>query len=189
MIVRPSGRAWRLGDHVDTDVLFPGRYMTLATGDTEGLRHVLEVESENGMRLEPGDVILAGANFGCGSSREYAPKALKDLGVSCIIARSYARIFYRNCANIGLPAIECEAIDEFPSAAPRQIDLRSGVVSFDGELSFRAEPVPPYLLTLLEAGGLIPFLTASASGSGRGAAAGSATPVTPTSPEKDVTAP
>jgi 3-isopropylmalate dehydratase small subunit len=156
------GRAWVYGDNVDTDVIIPARY--LSTSDPAELApHCMEdIDASFAGAVKPGDVIVAGANFGCGSSREHAPIAIKAAGVSCVIAASYARIFYRNAINIGLPILEC------PEASPPgavnagdelAVDIASGRIEnvTNGKI-FKAAPAPEFLRNLFSAGGLVPYV-------------------------------
>lgn len=151
-----SRRIWVFGDHVDTDAIIPACY--LHTSDPAKLaRHCMEgLDAGFPDAVQPGDLIVAGENFGCGSSREHAPLAIKAAGVGCVIASSFARIFYRNAINIGLPIVACP--DAFASASNGQeweVDLEGGLVrnlTLGTEMKF--EPFPPFMLELLRAGGL-----------------------------------
>lgn len=156
------GPAHVYGDNIDTDRIIPGKYTK--TLDTAALAaHVLEdLDPEFSRRVRPGDILVAGRNFGCGSSREQAPVALKAAGVAAVIARSFARIFYRNAINLGLPAIvspsahlECREGDEL------EIDLASGLIrNLSRNLSIAAAPLDPRAIELIRSGGLIPYLKA-----------------------------
>lgn len=151
------GRVWKFGSNVDTDQIIPAEY--LVTGDRMELaRHAFEkVRSEFVKNVRPGDIIVADENFGCGSSREHAPRALIGVGVSCVVAKSFARIFYRNSINIGLPLIECgiEA-DDFDEV---EVDFGKGVVK---NLSKKKEAhfpsYPPFILNLINSGGLVNYV-------------------------------
>lgn len=146
------GRAWIFGDDVDTDVIIPGKY--LRTKDLSILaQHVMEgLDPKFASRVGKGDVIVAGRNFGCGSSREQAPLALKVAGVSAVVARSFARIFYRNAINIGLPLIEADV--EAQQGDSVELDLASGIVRV-GERTFQGTRLPDFLLEILQSGGLV----------------------------------
>jgi 3-isopropylmalate/(R)-2-methylmalate dehydratase small subunit len=150
------GRIWLFGDNVDTDAIIPARY--LHTSDPAELaRHCMEgLDSRFADSVRPNDLIVAGENFGCGSSREHAPLAIKAAGVCCVVAKSFARIFYRNAINIGLPIIVCP--DAAVSAIDGQswdIDLAGGLVRNLATGTVRAfEPFPPFMMELLRAGGL-----------------------------------
>lgn len=147
-----KGRAWIFGNDVDTDVIIPGKY--LRTKDLSTLaEHVMEgLDPQFASKVEKGDLIVAGRNFGCGSSREQAPLALKEAGISAVVAKSFARIFYRNSINIGLPLIEadvsCSEGDEV------EVDLASGTVRVKGSM-VQGTKLPGFLLEILQDGGLV----------------------------------
>ncbi len=150
-------KAWLFGDNIDTDAIIPGRY--LSTHDPRELaRHCMEdARDDFAAGVGPGDVIVAGRNFGCGSSREHAPIAIKACGVACCIAESYARIFYRNAINIGLPIFEsAEAAKEIADGAEVDVDIEAGTLRDTGSgKSFIFKPLPPEIREIIEAGGLI----------------------------------
>ncbi len=153
------GNVWRFGDDVDTDVIIPARYLNVSTPG-ELARYCMEGVSPGfASRVVAGDVIVAGENFGCGSSREHAPLAIKASGVACVIARSFARIFYRNAINTGLPILECpEAVEETEQGDQLRVDLEAGrITNLRSGRSFRTSPFPPFILRIIEAGGLIPY--------------------------------
>ena len=149
-------RTWVLGDNVDTDVITPGRYMKF--GIEEIAKHCLEpVLPEFSKQVKPGDVVVAGHNFGAGSSREQAPAALKHLGVAALVAESFAGLFYRNALNLGLPAVVCAQAKEIRDGDELEIDFETSVIRSKGkELPF--EPIPPHLLEMVHDGGLLPHL-------------------------------
>jgi 3-isopropylmalate/(R)-2-methylmalate dehydratase small subunit len=153
-----SGRAWVFGDDIDTDVLAPGAYLKLPV--EEAARHCLEaVAPRFAQQALPGDIVVAGDNFGMGSSREQAAQALKFLGVSAILARGFARIFYRNAINLGLPALFFPDAGEITAQDRLEVDLlQSEVRNLTTRKSYCVEPVPHHLLELLKDGGLIPHL-------------------------------
>lgn len=157
---RLTGRAHVYGDNIDTDRIIPGKYTkTLELGDLAA--HVLEdLDPEFRSRLEPGDLLVAGENFGCGSSREQAPLALKAAGLSAVIAKSFARIFYRNAINIGLPLVEVQG-HRIEAGAQLTVDLLQGVLTDErtGE-RYRATKLPRVMLEILQAGGLTAYLRA-----------------------------
>ncbi len=160
------GRAWKYGDAVNTDLIIPARY--LFTADPEKLAmHCLEdLDPAFVDEVQPGDLVVAGDDFGCGSSREHAPVALKAVGVSCIIARSFARIFYRNAINVALPILEApEAVDGIGDGDEVEVDAAAGMIRniTTGE-TFEARPFPAFLREILSAGGLIPYARARMSG-------------------------
>jgi 3-isopropylmalate/(R)-2-methylmalate dehydratase small subunit len=155
-----QGTVHRFGNNVDTDVIIPARYLN-TTDAAELARHCMEdIDPSFAGRVNPGDVIVAGENFGCGSSREHAPLAIKASGVSCVVARSFARIFYRNAINIGLPILECAAAPDLASSGERiSIDLEKGTIAgVSGTLLGRAVPFPGFILELIQAGGLVALL-------------------------------
>lgn len=157
-------RCWKLGDNVATDEILPFQYMVLTDPEELG-RHVLEnVKPGFAAQVTPGDVIVAGNNMGYGSSREHAPLALKGAGVGAVIARSFSRIFYRNCINIGLPAIVCaEAVDGSDEGDLLDADIESGVIrNYMKGASFPFDPFPPFILNYLLKGGLIAALNEEA---------------------------
>jgi len=151
-------RAWKFGDDVDTDAIIPGRYLVLNTPE-ELAAHTFEgVRPEFASSVKRGDVVVAGANFGCGSSREHAPLALKGCGVECVIAKSFARIFFRNSINIGLPLLECADADSIEDGDELRIDMGAGIVrDLTRDESYRASPLPDFIQRIVRAGGLIPF--------------------------------
>ncbi len=154
------GKAHKYGDHVDTDVIIPARY--LVTSDPHELaKHAMEdIDPDFVNKVQPGDIIVAGRNFGCGSSREHAPIALQAAGISCIIAESFARIFYRNALNIGLPVIECpEAARSIRDGDEVEVDLEAGTITnITAGHSFRFHPLTGIAAELLAAGGLAPLV-------------------------------
>ena len=151
------GKAWKFGENVDTDAIIPARYLN--TSDPQELaRHCMEdADKEFSKKVQPGDIIVAGKNFGCGSSREHAPISIKAAGVSCVIAPSFARIFYRNAFNMGLPIFECEeAANEIREGDELEVDAGSGkIVNLTTGKSYQAHPIPPFMQELIRDGGLI----------------------------------
>jgi len=153
------GRVHRYGADINTDVIIPARYLNVSDPD-ELAQHCMEdIDAEFISRVQPGDIIVADTNFGCGSSREHAPLAIRAAGVSCVIARSFARIFYRNAMNIGLPILECEEAAEKTEAGDViEAELMTGeIVNVTRGLNFKAVPFPDFMLQLIEAGGLIEY--------------------------------
>lgn len=152
-----KGRVHKYGANVDTDAIIPARYLNISD-PIELAQHCMEdIDTEFVKRVRPGDIIVAETNFGCGSSREHAPLAIKASGISCVVAKSFARIFYRNAMNIGLPIIECEeAVDKTRAGDILEIDLDTGEVrNIIRKQNFQAKPYPPFMLELIAAGGLI----------------------------------
>lgn len=152
-----EGSVIRYGDNVDTDVIIPARYLT--TGDPKELAaHCMEdLDPDFTRRVRPGDLIAAGQNFGCGSSREHAPIAIKASGISLVIAKSFARIFYRNAINIGLAIVECPAAADAISDGDRvEADLERGIIrDLTTGQEFHTEPFPPFIRQIIAAGGLV----------------------------------
>lgn len=154
-----KGKAHKYGDNINTDVIIPARYLNISD-PAELARHCMEgIDSEFVTRVQPGDIILAGANFGSGSSREHAPIAIKAAGISCVIARSFARIFFRNAVNIGLPILECkQAVEESDPGDILEVELATGnIENVSKGLSFRAKPYPDFMLGIISAGGLVEY--------------------------------
>jgi 3-isopropylmalate dehydratase small subunit len=152
-----KGRIWKFGDNIDTDAIIPARYLT--TSDPRELAlHCMEDADPNFVtRMKTGDIILAGENFGCGSSREHAPIAIKAAGVSCVIAKSFARIFYRNAFNMGLPIFESvELVDAIKDGEAITMDSSKGIISIAGSnKTFTINPIPPFMEKLIADGGLM----------------------------------
>ncbi len=160
-----SGTVHKYGDNVDTDVIIPARYLN-TFDPAELARHCLEdLDPSFAGKVKPGDIILAGANFGCGSSREHAPLALKSSGVGCVVARSFARIFFRNAINIGLPILECPTAPSLAESGDRlEIELETGsIVNPATGASGQAAPYTGFILELIQAGGLIARLRRDAA--------------------------
>ena len=154
-----QGKCWTFGDHVDTDQIIPARYLN-TTDPAELAAHCMEdADADFSKKVKPGDIIVAGENFGCGSSREHAPLCLKAAGVSCIIAKSFARIFFRNAINIGLPIMECpEASAAIKEGDRVEVDLAGGRIKHLGTgKTFTTAPFPKELREIIEAGGLMNF--------------------------------
>ena len=151
------GRAHVYGDNVDTDVIIPARYLT-SWNPAELAAHCMEdIDAEFIAKVQPGDMIVGGENFGCGSSREHAPIAIKASGVSCVIAKSFARIFFRNAINVGLPALVCpEAAAQSSTGDELLVDLTAGrIENVTQGRSYQAEPFPDFLQQIIAAGGLV----------------------------------
>ena len=152
------GRAWKFGDDIDTDAVIPGRYLVI--NDPEGLaRHIFEgVRPDFAGNVKSGDFVVAGTNFGCGSSREHAPLGLKGAGVKAVVAKSFARIFFRNAINIGLPLFICADVDKINDGDSIEIDASCGVIynQTRGE-SYKTTPLPPFLQDIVEVGGLVEY--------------------------------
>ena len=158
MQTRIAGRVWKYGDDVNTDVIFPGKYTYSISDRKEMAEHALEdLDPDFVEDVQPGDIIVAGKNWGCGSSREQAVIALKEAGVGAIVARSFARIYFRNCINEGLPIVTCDAVDSVEPGDEITIDFASGTVTTPrGEYTF--PPLAPSVMEILDAGGLVPHV-------------------------------
>lgn len=154
------GNVFKYGDNVDTDVIIPARYLNTADAN-ELAKHCMEdIDATFVSKVAPGDIMVAGRNFGCGSSREHAPLAIKASGISCVIASTFARIFYRNAINIGLPIMECQdAVDSIAAGDQLSVDLSSGTITdITSGKTFKAEPFPPFMQDLIAAGGLAAYM-------------------------------
>ncbi|MBN1863025.1 MAG: 3-isopropylmalate dehydratase small subunit [Dehalococcoidales bacterium] len=153
------GKVHKYGADVNTDVIIPARYLNVSQPE-ELARHCMEdLDKDFVKKVEPGDIIVATTNFGCGSSREHAPLAIKAAGVFCVIAETFARIFFRNAINIGLPLLECaEAVANTESGDELEIDLAGGKIkNLTRNLEFTAQPYPPFMSELIASGGLIGY--------------------------------
>ena len=153
-----TGKVWKYGANVDTDAIIPARYLNISTPE-ELARHCMEdVDPEFVQKVQPGDIIVATTNYGCGSSREHAPLAIKGAGVSCVIAKTFARIFYRNAINTGLPILECPAAEEIEAGQTLEVELETGRIhNLDTGQTFQAEPYPEFMMGIIRAGGLIEY--------------------------------
>ena len=155
-----KGRVFKYGDNVDTDVIIPARYLNIADPKELATHAMEDIDAESVQKTQPADIVVATRNFGCGSSREHAPLVLKENGVSCVIASSFARIFYRNAINIGLPILECEAaangIDDGDTVP---VNFDTGVITNEtkGE-TYQAAAFPPFIQSIIKAGGLLKSL-------------------------------
>lgn len=163
-----EGNVWKFGDDVDTDLILPARFLNLSDPAELAKGAFLNLRPDFVGRVKRGDVIAAGSNFGCGSSREHAPVALREAGVSAIIAKSFARIFYRNAFNIGLPLLESEeAAGGLREGDRVSVDLASGIIEnrSSGKI-WRANPIPPFMRELIQAGGLVESIRMKRHGAG-----------------------
>ncbi len=162
-----KGTVHKYGDHVDTDVIIPARFLNEPDPQSLAAHCMEDLDPSFAARVQAGDIVVGGVNFGCGSSREHAPIALKAAGVSCVVAKSFARIFYRNAINIGLPVLECPEAAETAQAGDRlDIDLEAGHILNEtrGE-SYVAAAFPPFMRSIMEAGGLVAHVRARMEGS------------------------
>lgn len=153
-------RAWIFGDHISTDDIIAGRYLGKHDAKWWGMHTMENIDPDFTKRVKKGDVVIGGKNFGCGSSREQAPIALKEAGVSAVVADSFARIFYRNSINQGLPVLSVEGINKgFKDEDEIEINLKTGIIEnkTTGK-EFRAQPLPDFVMEILKAGGMVPHL-------------------------------
>ena len=155
-----KGKAWKFGDDVNTDEIIPARYLNTIDPQELAAHCMEDADAAFAKKVEPGDVIVGGANFGCGSSREHAPISIKGAGVSCVIAKTFARIFFRNCINTGLPILVCpEAADEMHTGDELEIDLASGrITNVTQGKAYETAPFPKAMQDIIAAGGLMNFV-------------------------------
>ncbi|WP_458010854.1 3-isopropylmalate dehydratase small subunit [Candidatus Solincola sp.] len=155
-----EGDAWRYGRDIDTDVIIPARYLTATTAEELGAHCLEDLDPDFARKVKPGDILVAEENFGSGSSREHAPLAIKGCGVSCVIASSFARIFYRNAINVGLPILECpEAVADTSTGDRLRVDLEAGTVeNLTTGNRFQAQPFPDFMQEIISRGGLVEYV-------------------------------
>jgi len=155
-----NGKVLKYGDNVDTDVIIPARYLNSFDAKELASHVMVDLDPTFVDRLEPGDIVVAKSNFGCGSSREHAPLALKTAGVSCVIANSFARIFYRNSINIGFPILECpEAVEGIEEGDKVEVEFETGIIkNLTKGTQFQAQAFPPFLQKMIEANGLVNYV-------------------------------
>ena len=158
--MKTKGKVFRYKDNVDTDVIIPARYLNTSNAEELASHCMEDIDKDFVKKVKKGDIIVADKNFGCGSSREHAPLAIKTSGIGCVIARSFARIFYRNSINIGLAILECEeACDNIEAGDEVEVDFDSGVIkNLTKKEEYQAEPLPPFMQSLISAGGLAPYM-------------------------------
>ncbi len=154
-----QGHVWKYGDNIDTDVIIPARYLNMSTPEELAVHCMEDLDPHFAAEVQAGDVIIGGANFGCGSSREHAPLAIKGAGISCVIAESFARIFYRNAINIGLPILICPAAARDAQTGDRlTVNLEAGrIINARSGQTHTTSAFPPFLMAIIEAGGLISY--------------------------------
>jgi 3-isopropylmalate/(R)-2-methylmalate dehydratase small subunit len=154
-----KGKVFKYGANVDTDAIIPARYLNMSEASDLAHHCMEDIDADFPARVKPGDIIVATTNFGCGSSREHAPLAIKGAGVSAVVANSFARIFFRNAINIGLPLLEsAEAVDASENGDELEIDLAKGIIrNLTRHSEFVAKPYPPFMSELIAAGGLVPY--------------------------------
>lgn len=152
-----KGKVFKYGDNVDTDVIIPARYLNTSVASELALHCMEDIDTEFVKNVETGDIMVAGLNFGCGSSREHAPLVIKTCGTGCVIAKSFARIFYRNAINIGLPILECpDACDEISQNDQVEVNFDNGEIrNITTGKTYHAQPFPPFIQKIISAGGLL----------------------------------
>lgn len=157
-----EGKVFKYGDDVNTDVIIPARYLTKSDPEWLALHCMEDIDSTFSSKVSQGDIIVAGKNFGCGSSREHAPIAIKASGVSCVIAPDFARIFYRNSINTGLPILECKAAcDEINEGDTLSVDFETGIIKdITTGKEYSAKPFPEFIKRIISSGGLVPYTEA-----------------------------
>ena len=158
--MQTQGQVFKYPDNVDTDVIIPARYLNTPDAKELALHCMEDIDTDFVKKVKPGDVMVAGWNFGCGSSREHAPLVIKTCGTGCVIAKSFARIFYRNAINIGLPILECpEAADGISAGDKVSVDFDTGLITDETTGStYRAQPFPPFIQNIIAKGGLLASL-------------------------------
>jgi 3-isopropylmalate/(R)-2-methylmalate dehydratase small subunit len=160
--MKAEGRVWKFGDNIDTDVIIPARFLNVSDKEQLARNCFADLRPDFSQGVSRGDVLVAGSNFGCGSSREHAPLAIKESGISVIIAKSFARIFYRNAFNIGLPILESkEMFDSVEEKDNISVDLATGeITNKEKGLVFSAQPIPDFMREIIVAGGLVNYIKA-----------------------------
>ena len=164
--MKASGKVFKYGDNVDTDVIIPARYLNSFDGKELATHAMVDIDPEFAGKVQPGDMIVARKNFGCGSSREHAPLFLREAGVSCVIAETFARIFFRNAINIGLPIIECpEAAEGIEAGDEVEVDFDSGIIyNKTKDAQYKGQPFPEFMQNLIAAGGLVNYTNSKKKG-------------------------
>jgi 3-isopropylmalate dehydratase, small subunit len=153
------GKVFKYGDNVDTDVIIPARYLNVSSGEELAKYCMIDIDADFVSKAKKGDIIVATKNFGCGSSREHAPLAIKCAGISCVIASTFARIFYRNAINIGLPILECEqAANDIKADDEVSVDFATGVITnITTGKTYKSEPFPEFMRKIMAEGGLVKY--------------------------------
>jgi 3-isopropylmalate/(R)-2-methylmalate dehydratase small subunit len=154
-----TGQVWKYGDNVDTDAIIPARYLNMSLPEELAPHCMEDIDTSFAALVRAGDIVIGGENFGCGSSREHAPLALKGAGVVCVVAKSFARIFYRSAINIGLPILECaQAVQETEKGDALTVDLQAGLITNARTgRSYQTAPLPEFVMRIVQAGGLVPY--------------------------------
>ncbi len=152
-----KGKVFKYGDNIDTDVIIPARYLNVSSGEELAKYCMIDIDKDFTNNVSAGDIIVATKNFGCGSSREHAPLSIKCSGVSCVIASTFARIFYRNAINIGLPILECEeAANDIKAGDEIGVDFSTGVITnITTKKTYQSEPFPEFMKDIMQSGGLV----------------------------------
>lgn len=158
--MKAEGKVFRYGDNVDTDVIIPARYLNTSDPKELAMHCMEDIDKDFVKNVNEGDIIVADKNFGCGSSREHAPIAIKEAGIACVIAKTFARIFYRNAINIGLPIIECEeAVNDIKKGDTVEIDFSTGeITNKTNGNKYQGEPYPEFMQKLIAKGGLVNYI-------------------------------
>ncbi len=158
--MKVTGKVFKYGDNVDTDVIIPARYLNTSVHSELAAHCMEDIDADFVKNVEEGDIIVANKNFGCGSSREHAPIAIKASGVSCVIAKTFARIFYRNSINIGLPIIECEeAVDAINAGDKLEVDFSTGlIINLTKNEEYQGEPFPAFMQNIIDNNGLAGYI-------------------------------
>jgi 3-isopropylmalate/(R)-2-methylmalate dehydratase small subunit len=158
--MKAKGKVFKYGDNVDTDVIIPARYLNTSDPKELAMHCMEDIDADFIKKVEKGDIIVANKNFGCGSSREHAPIAIKESGVSCVIATTFARIFYRNAINIGLPIIECEeAVKSIEAGDELEIDFTTGIIkNISKNQEYQGEPFPEFMQKIINSNGLVNYI-------------------------------
>jgi len=161
-----KGKVFKYGSHIDTDAIIPARHLNLLEPADLALHCMEDLDADFTGKVKSGDIIVADDNFGCGSSREHAPVAIKACGISCVIAKSFARIFFRNAINIGLPLLECEeAVDNIRAGDKVEVDLATGtIINLSSGKSFTSKAYPEFMMQIVQAGGLVEYTKKKLSG-------------------------
>lgn len=158
--MKAKGIVFKYGDNVDTDVIIPARYLNTSKPEELAAHCMEDIDKDFVNKVHKGDIMVAEKNFGCGSSREHAPLAIKTAGISCVIAKTFARIFYRNAINIGLPIIECEeAAEKIQAGDEVEIDFETGVIkNLSKSEDYKGQPFPEFMQDIIDKGGLVNFI-------------------------------
>jgi 3-isopropylmalate/(R)-2-methylmalate dehydratase small subunit len=157
--VKLEGKVWKFGDDVNTDEIIPARYLNMTDAKELSLHVMEDIDPDFVKKISPGDIIVAGKNFGCGSSREHAPLVIKTAGIACVIADSFARIFYRNAINMGYPILECEEILKISEGDIIEVDLATSIITnLTKNEMYKSRPFPEFMNSIISAGGLMNYV-------------------------------